>query len=165
MAVRARAAQRTRAPPSPLEAEKRKGEVEEKRRGKQKRNELSSLAAAPSKKAPGTLSPTSWWRARAPAPARLSRQRLLDSRSHAHAHAPGSVHMRSRMHALVRQRRGQPKWCPANWDWVVYSGKRERNRIRSGEKNRRLEFCKKFCILFRYSSKFYICFVLSYMRE
>lgn len=54
MAVRARAAQRTRAPPSPLEAEKRKGEVEEKRRGKQKRNELSSLASGgPEQKSSG----------------------------------------------------------------------------------------------------------------
>lgn len=116
--------------PVPAEAEKRKGEVEEKRREKQKRNELSSLAAAPSKKAPGTLSPTSWWRARAPAPARLSRQRLLDSRSHAHAHAPGSVHMRSRMHALLHQRRGQPKWCPAKWEWIFREkGKRSYWRI------------------------------------
>lgn len=101
--------------------ERRSGRKKKRRKRKKKRALSLSLSPPPpplsrrpqSKKAPGTLSPTSWWRARAPAPARLSRQRLLDSRSHAHAHAPGSVHMRSRMHALVHQRRGQPKRCPA----------------------------------------------------
>lgn len=43
---------------------------------------------AQSKKAPGTLSPTSWCRGR------VSRQRLFDSRSHAHAAATQRAHAR-----------------------------------------------------------------------